>query len=54
VDAAVALGELLAHERPPRRGRTVLAPFEHLLAAKTVLARVRLQQSGVASTVTST
>jgi thioredoxin-like negative regulator of GroEL len=24
-----------------------LTPFEHLLAAKTVLARIRLQQSGV-------
>jgi putative thioredoxin len=47
VDAAVALGELLRTSDRLDEALTVLSPFEHVLAAKTVLARVRLQQSGV-------
>lgn len=47
VDAAVALGEILRLSDRLDEAQTVLAPFEHVLAAKTVLARVRLQRSGV-------
>ena len=47
VDAAVALGELLRTSDRLDEALAVLTPFEHVLAAKTVLARVRLQQSGV-------
>jgi putative thioredoxin len=47
VDAAVALGELLRTSDRLDEALSVLSPFEHVLAAKTVLARVRLQQSGV-------
>ena len=47
VDAAVALGELLRTSDRLDEALEVLTPFEHVLAAKTVLARVRLQQSGV-------
>jgi putative thioredoxin len=47
VDAAVALAELLRTSDRLDEALTVLAPFEHVLAAKTVLARVHLQQSGV-------
>jgi putative thioredoxin len=46
-EAAVALGELLRTSDRLDEALAVLAPFEHLLAAKTVLARVRLQRSGV-------
>jgi putative thioredoxin len=47
VDAAVALGELLRTSDRLDEALAVLTPFEHVLAAKTVLARVHLQQSGV-------
>jgi thioredoxin-like negative regulator of GroEL len=47
VDAAVALGELLRTTDRLEEALAVLAPFEHVLAAKTVLARIHLQQSGV-------
>jgi thioredoxin-like negative regulator of GroEL len=47
VDAAVALAELLRTSDRLDEALAVLAPFEHVLAAKTVLARVHLQQSGV-------
>jgi putative thioredoxin len=46
-DAAVALGELLRTSDRLDEALAVLTPFEHLLAAKTVLARIRLQQGGV-------
>lgn len=46
-DTAVALGELLRTSDRLDEALAVLTPFEHLLAAKTVLARIRLQQSGV-------
>jgi putative thioredoxin len=47
VGAAVALAELLRGEGRLDEADQVLAPFAHLVAAKTVLARVRLQRSGV-------
>jgi len=47
VDAAVALGELLRTSDRLDEALVVLTPFEHVLAAKTVLARIHLQQSGV-------
>lgn len=47
VDAAVALGELLRTGGDLDGAEAVLKPFEHTVAAKTVLARVRLQRSGV-------
>jgi putative thioredoxin len=47
VDAAVALAELLRTSDRLDEALSVLAPFEQVLAAKTVLARVHLQQSGV-------
>ena len=47
VDAAVALAELLRSSARLDEAVSVLTPFEHTLAAKTVLARVHLQQSGV-------
>jgi len=47
VDAAVALGELLRTSDRLDDALTVLTAFEHVLAAKTVLARIHLQQSGV-------
>jgi putative thioredoxin len=46
-DAAVALGELLRTSDRLDEALVVLNPFEHVLAAKTVLARIHLQQSGV-------
>ena len=46
-DAAVALGDLLRRGDRLDEAEAVLAPFEHQLAAKTVLARVRLQRGGV-------
>jgi putative thioredoxin len=48
VNAAVALGELLFESGRLDDAEAVLAPLEHLVAAKTVLARVRLRRSGVA------
>ena len=47
VDAAVALGDLLRRADRLDEADVVLTPFEHVLAAKTVLARIRLQRSGV-------
>jgi putative thioredoxin len=46
-DAAVALGDLLRRTDRLDEAETVLTPFANTLAAKTVLARVRLQRSGV-------
>jgi len=50
VEAAVALADLLRMSDRLDEAETLLTPFEHLLAAKTVLARIRLQRSGVALT----
>jgi len=46
-DAAVALGEHLLQENRLDEAEAVLEPFASVLAAKTVLARLRLQRSGV-------
>jgi len=46
-DAAVALGDFLRHEDRLDEAEAVLTPVAHVLAAKTALARVRLQRSGV-------
>jgi putative thioredoxin len=46
-DAAVALGDLLRQSDRLDEAEAVLEPFAHLLGAKTVLARLRLQRSGV-------
>jgi putative thioredoxin len=50
VEAAVALGELLRTSDRLDEAEALLAPFANVLAAKTVLARVRLQRSGVSLT----
>ena len=47
VDAAVSLGDLLRTSDRLDEAESVLVPFAHLVAAKTVLARVRLQRNGV-------
>ena len=47
VDAAVALGDLLRRSDRLDDADEVLTPFENVLAAKTILARIRLQRSGV-------
>jgi putative thioredoxin len=47
LDAAVALGDLLRRTDRLDDADAVLKPFENVLAAKTVLARIRLQRSGV-------
>ncbi len=47
VEAAVALGDLLRREDRLDEADDVLKPFENVVAAKTVLARIRLQRSGV-------
>lgn len=47
LDAAVSLGELLRRDDRLDEAETVLTPFATQVAAKTVLARVRLQRSGV-------
>ena len=47
VDAAVSLGDLLRRSDRLDEADAVLKPFENVLAAKTVLARIRLQRSGV-------
>jgi putative thioredoxin len=44
---AVALGDLLRQSDRLDEAEAVLEPFAHLLGAKTVLARLRLQRSGV-------
>jgi putative thioredoxin len=48
VDAAVALGDLLRRADRLDEADEVLKPFENVVAAKTILARIRLQRSGVA------
>jgi len=47
LDAAVSLGDLLRRADRLDEADEVLKPFENALAAKTVLARIRLQRSGV-------
>jgi putative thioredoxin len=47
VDAAVALGDFLRQEDRLDEAEEVLTPFANVLAAKTILARLRLQRSGV-------
>lgn len=47
VDAVVALGDFLRQEGRLDESEALLEPLSHVLAAKTVLARVRLQRSGV-------
>src|ERR1700722_240196 len=47
VDAAVALGDLLGRDDRLDEAEAVLKPFENTIAAKTILARIRLQRSGV-------
>lgn len=47
VDAALALGEYLLRDGRLDEAESVLSSFAHLLGAKTVLARVRLERSGV-------
>jgi putative thioredoxin len=47
VDAAVALGDFLRQADRLDEADEVLKPFDNVVAAKTVLARIRLQRSGV-------
>jgi putative thioredoxin len=47
VDAVVALGDYLRREDRFDEAEALLAPVANVLAAKTVLARLRLQRSGV-------
>ncbi len=47
VEAAVALADFLRQEDKLDEAEVLLTPFANVLAAKTVLARVRLQRSGV-------
>ncbi len=47
VEAAVALGDFLLHENRLDDAEAVLKPFANVVAAKTILARLRLQRSGV-------
>lgn len=47
LDAAVALADLLRQSERLDEAETLLEPFSHVLSAKTVLARIRLQRSGV-------
>jgi putative thioredoxin len=47
VDAIVALGDFLRREDRFDEAEALLAPVANVLAAKTVLARLRLQRSGV-------
>jgi putative thioredoxin len=47
VDAAVALGDLLRRDDRLDEAAAILKPFENFVAAKTILARVRLQRNGV-------
>ena len=46
-DAAVALADFLRQNDQLDEAETLLTPLAHVLAAKTVLARIRLQRSGV-------
>jgi len=50
IDAAVALGDLLRTSDRLDEAEALLTPFERVVAAKTVLARIRLQRGGVALT----
>lgn len=50
LEAAVALGELLRTSERLDEAEAVVSPFAHVVAAKTVLARIRLQRSGVSLT----
>lgn len=47
LEAAVALGELLRTSERLDEAESVVSPFAHVVAAKTVLARIHLQRSGV-------
>jgi putative thioredoxin len=47
VDAAVSLGDVLRRDDRLDEAEAVLKPFENTIAAKTILARIRLQRSGV-------
>jgi putative thioredoxin len=47
VEAAVALGDFLLQEDRLDDAEAVLEPFANVVAAKTILARIRLQRSGV-------
>jgi len=47
VEAAVALADFLRQDDRLDEAEALLTPFAHVLAAKTVLARIRLQRSGV-------
>jgi putative thioredoxin len=47
IDAAVALGDLLRRADRLDEADEVLKPFENVVAAKTILARIRLQRGGV-------
>jgi putative thioredoxin len=47
VEAAVALGDFLRQDDRLDEAEALLTPFAHVRAAKTVLARIRLQRSGV-------
>ena len=47
VEAAVALGDFLRQDDRLDEAEALLEPFAHVLAARTVLARIRLQRSGV-------
>lgn len=47
VDAVVALGDFLRREDRYDEAEALLTPIANVLAAKTVLARLRLQRSGV-------
>lgn len=47
IDAAVALGDFLLREDRLDEAQSVLEPFATVLAAKTLLARIRLRRAGV-------
>jgi putative thioredoxin len=47
VEAAVALGDFLRQDDQLDEAEALLTPFAHVLAAKTVLARIRLQRRGL-------
>lgn len=47
VDAAIALGDFLRQDDRLDEAEELLTPFAHVLGAKTILARIRLQRSGV-------
>ncbi len=46
-DVLAALGDLLRREGRLDEAESLLSPYGHLIAAKTVLARVRLERAGV-------